>query len=66
MLVLSDNSSLLWRRGDAAKVAGLRSPAASSRLEVYFLHAFALKRSSPGAERGHSAGVGHSARGKAN
>jgi hypothetical protein len=46
-------------------MAGLRSSAAGSRLEVYFLHAFALKRSSPRAERRHSTCAGRPPRGEA-
>lgn len=59
-----DNRPLPGRRGDVTEMAGLRSPSEGAGLEVRLLHATALERTSPRAQRGHSAGLGHSTRGE--
>lgn len=45
-------------------MVGLRPPSEGAGLEVRLVHAAALERASPCAERGHPAGAGHSARGE--
>lgn len=59
-----DSRPLPGGRSDLAQVAGLRPPSEGPGMEVRIVHAPALERASPCAQRGHPTGAGYPARGE--